>query len=80
MATDGITDAYFPSESSVLKEENWLKFWDKTLRLGDDQHNPPCPEIFEPQVSSKEKADSLLKWLNFWSVGNHDDRTILIVS
>jgi hypothetical protein len=28
---------------------------------------------------NEQAADQLLKWLDFWSKGNHDDRTIAIL-
>ncbi|MDR1658143.1 MAG: protein phosphatase 2C domain-containing protein [Deltaproteobacteria bacterium] len=79
LATDGITDPFFPSEASVSSEKKWVQFWDETLRKGDGE-NPGCPEIYNPTISCDEKAQALRKWLDFWSKGNHDDRTILIVN
>jgi hypothetical protein len=80
LATDGITDAFFPSESSILSEEKWRIFWDKILRSGDDENPSGCPEIYDPQVPLPDKANGLRNWLDFWSKGNHDDRTILIIN
>jgi serine/threonine protein phosphatase PrpC len=78
LVTDGITDAFFPSESATLSEDKWKSFWTKTLREGDGE-NPGCPALFNPAIVPEAKAQALLKWLDFWSKGNHDDRTILIV-
>ncbi|MDR1607973.1 MAG: protein phosphatase 2C domain-containing protein [Deltaproteobacteria bacterium] len=78
LATDGITDPFFPSDACVASEEKWKEFWDKTLKLGDEE-NPGCPKVFDRQVSLEDKAQDLRNWLDFWSKGNHDDRTILIV-
>jgi serine/threonine protein phosphatase PrpC len=78
LASDGITDPYFPSEASVMAPENWLKFWNATLRTGDGE-NPGCPELFDDGMEPQDKAKALRKWLDFWSKGNHDDRTILVV-
>ena len=84
LATDGITDPFFPSEASVKDPEKWLHFWDTTLRIGDAE-NKGCPELFEAAADLKDesvlkgRADALGEWLGFWSKGNHDDRTILIV-
>jgi serine/threonine protein phosphatase PrpC len=75
MATDGITDAFFPSEESTLSGENWIEFWTKTLREGEYG----CPGLFDPSVAPGEQAKALRGWLDFWSKGNHDDRTILII-
>jgi serine/threonine protein phosphatase PrpC len=77
LVTDGVTDPFFPSEKRVLDEAEWRKFWTETLPTGDEDA-PPCPELFDgspPEV----QAAALRRWLDFWSKGNHDDRTILIV-
>ncbi|MDR1872571.1 MAG: protein phosphatase 2C domain-containing protein [Deltaproteobacteria bacterium] len=78
LVSDGVTDPFFPSEASVAQEENWKRFWNQTLKQGDEE-NPGCPKVFEPQTPLAEKAKDLREWLDFWSKGNHDDRTILIV-
>ncbi|UQZ90236.1 hypothetical protein C4J81_13910 [Deltaproteobacteria bacterium Smac51] len=78
LATDGITDPFFPSEKSVVDEARWHDFWSRTLPVGDDDA-PPCPELFQDGSPLDDQALALRRWLNFWSKGNHDDRTILIV-
>ncbi|MDR1576956.1 MAG: protein phosphatase 2C domain-containing protein [Deltaproteobacteria bacterium] len=78
LATDGITDPFFPSDASVASAEKWHEFWNNTLKEGSKE-NPGCPLIFDPQTSLKEKGQDLRKWLDFWSKGNHDDRTLLII-
>jgi serine/threonine protein phosphatase PrpC len=77
LATDGITDPFFPSEEKINDEREWKKFWDFALKQGADG-NPGCPMLFDGSEISK-KQDGLLDWLNFWVQGEHDDRTILIV-
>jgi serine/threonine protein phosphatase PrpC len=81
MMTDGVSDAYFQSDNSLKSPESWKTFWNHVLKHGDDQdeQNKGCPEIFDPSQPLDSKASSLRKWLDFWSTGNHDDRTILIV-
>lgn len=78
LATDGVSDPFFPSEKSVLEEANWRHFWTQVLPVGDADA-PPCPELFDGAAAPPEQAGALRRWLNFWSKGNHDDRTILIV-
>lgn len=78
LVTDGITDAFFPSEKKVLDEAEWRNFWTRTLPIGDAD-TPPCPELYDDQLSLDNQSLALRRWLNFWSKGNHDDRTILIV-
>jgi serine/threonine protein phosphatase PrpC len=78
LMTDGLTDPFFPAEKDVLSEENWRTFWTGILKDGFDG-NPGCPELFDGGLSPEEQSLALCQWLNFWSKGNHDDRTILIV-
>ncbi|MDR0549134.1 MAG: protein phosphatase 2C domain-containing protein [Deltaproteobacteria bacterium] len=78
LVTDGITDPFFPSDANVISPDKWRQFWTKTLKEGDEE-NPGCPKVFDSNTTLEEKGKDLLNWLNFWSKGNHDDRTILIV-
>ncbi|MDR1291108.1 MAG: protein phosphatase 2C domain-containing protein, partial [Planctomycetaceae bacterium] len=79
--TDGITDPFFPSESAVGDEKRWLEFYEQKLRNGcqEEPNAAGCQELFDKTKTPQEKSKSLLSWLDFWSKGNHDDRTILIV-
>ncbi|MDR1485567.1 MAG: protein phosphatase 2C domain-containing protein [Planctomycetaceae bacterium] len=77
--TDGITDPFFPSESAVVDGKRWLEFFDVSLKSGCVEEPDGCPELFDETKEPQQKAEALLKWLDFWSKGNHDDRTILIV-
>jgi hypothetical protein len=79
LVTDGITDPYFPSDEMVGSEDMWKEFWTKILRYGDVE-NPGCPEIYDKNLPNETRSEALRKWLDFWSKGNHDDRTILIVN
>jgi serine/threonine protein phosphatase PrpC len=78
MMTDGTSDPFFPAEKDVASEENWHAFWRETLRKGF-AGNPGCPRAFDDSLPPEERARALLEWLNFWSRGNHDDRTIVLV-
>jgi serine/threonine protein phosphatase PrpC len=78
LMTDGVSDPFFPAEKDVADEKNWHAFWRETLRNGFDD-NPGCPSLFDDSLPPEERAPALRKWLNFWSRGNHDDRTIVIV-
>ncbi|GHV23228.1 hypothetical protein AGMMS49959_15650 [Planctomycetales bacterium] len=79
LVTDGITDPFFPSEAAVGDEARWLEFYEQKLRAGCEEEPRGCPEIFATDKSPDEKAAALLRWLDFWSKGNHDDRTVLTV-
>jgi serine/threonine protein phosphatase PrpC len=65
LATDGITDAKFDTEKQMADITHWDALW---------------AEI-EPSVSHKDLAQGqvdLTKWMDFWSPGNHDDRSIAV--
>ncbi|MDR2612270.1 MAG: protein phosphatase 2C domain-containing protein [Deltaproteobacteria bacterium] len=78
LATDGVTDPYFPSEESILSPEAWKHFWERILREGDGE-NPGCRELFSEDADGSLRQKDLLGWLGFWRKGEHDDRTILVV-
>jgi serine/threonine protein phosphatase PrpC len=67
LMTDGITDPKFETDSNLVKLEKWNELW-------KDLENEV---VFS--YENKVIADQLLKWLDFWSPGNHDDRTIAIL-
>ena len=67
LMTDGITDPMFQTDNNLMKLEKWDEFWEKLSAEVDFNR------------SNKEADKQLLKWMDFWSVGNHDDRTLVIV-
>ncbi|MCB0540264.1 MAG: protein phosphatase 2C domain-containing protein, partial [Bacteroidetes bacterium] len=67
LMSDGITDPKFETDANLLKVEKWNELWQdlsKEVDFSDD---------------NEASADQLLNWLDFWSPGNHDDRTIAIL-
>ncbi|MDR1055210.1 MAG: protein phosphatase 2C domain-containing protein [Prevotellaceae bacterium] len=67
LMTDGITDPKFDTDANLNKIEKWNDLWaDLSSEVNFDARND-------------ETAGQLLKWLDFWSPGNHDDRTIAIL-
>ena len=66
--TDGITDPKFPTDVAFENPDVWEDFWtndlSKEVRLSRD---------------NLELERELLAWLDFWSPGNHDDRTLAIM-
>lgn len=67
LMTDGVTDPKFETDSNLMKVEKWNELWDdltSKVNLSDD---------------NEESKNELMEWLNFWSPGNHDDRTIAIL-
>ncbi len=75
LMTDGVSDAMFQSEKDLNDPEKWAEMYGK-LRQGF-----PNDEIGGVDLTddNEEAKDQLLGWLNFWSRGNHDDRTIAIL-
>lgn len=67
LMTDGISDPFFETDANLAKKEKWDAFWD---------HLSTEVDFIDTQDQSQHQ---LLKWLDFWSPGNHDDRTIAIL-
>jgi serine/threonine protein phosphatase PrpC len=67
LMSDGVTDPKFETDANLLKIDKWNNLWTditQSVNLSDD---------------NQAAADELLNWLDFWSPGNHDDRTIAIL-
>jgi serine/threonine protein phosphatase PrpC len=73
LMTDGIYDAKFVVEANLEKHEKWVGFLED-LNGGNDEN---AKVAFNKDNS--EIANQLSKWMDFWSAGNHDDRTLAIV-
>lgn len=67
LMTDGVTDPKFETDNNLLSLTKWNEFWEDLVK------EVPF-EKRDPSV-----ADALLKWMDFWSPGNHDDRTMMIL-
>ncbi len=61
--TDGVTDAWFETDANIENIAKWNELW---IDLA-------------PSLANNSPAVGLLEWLDFWSPGNHDDRTIAIL-
>lgn len=64
LMTDGVSDANFQTPQGLDDSSEWFRLWRELLGLA---------HAYQPE-------EDLLDWLNFWSRGNHDDRTIAIMS
>lgn len=73
LMTDGIYDAKFVVEANLEKHEKWIEFLED-LNGKNDENNK-----VEFNKDNSEIANQLSKWMDFWSAGNHDDRTLAIV-
>lgn len=72
LMTDGIYDPKFITENKLED----LKAWQNFLKDLDGDNEDNTKVDFE----QGENIDSqLLHWLDFWSKGNHDDRTLAII-
>lgn len=61
LMTDGVTDPKFETDNNLVNVQKWDELWNE----------------LEPILANKDTiSDELLRWLEFWSPGNHDDRTI----
>jgi len=67
LMTDGVSDAKFETDNNLNNSKKWDNLWNE-LNL-------------ETNLELKNEASKakLLNWLDFWSAGNHDDRTIAIL-
>ncbi len=67
LMSDGVTDPIFETEINLNNIDIWHSLWNDMSKTVD----------FSARNESTAKA--LLDWLDFWSPGNHDDRTIVIL-
>jgi serine/threonine protein phosphatase PrpC len=67
LMTDGVTDPKFETDANLLRIEKWNALWEDLSKEVQFLDN------------NETTATQLLNWLNFWSPGNHDDRTIAIL-
>lgn len=75
MMTDGVSDPMFETEVNLTDPRQWDRLWEK-LRDGFPGDNIPGVKLGN---NRPETAVELLNWLDFWSAGNHDDRTIAML-
>jgi hypothetical protein len=63
LMTDGVSDPKFETDRNLENPAYWDALW----------------EELRPVLAGENPSASLLEWLGFWSVGNHDDRTIALL-
>jgi len=73
LMTDGVTDPKFETDANLNRIEKWNELWNDLN--GDNDDNAKVDFTGD----NEQSAEQLLKWLDFWSKGNHDDRTIAIL-
>jgi serine/threonine protein phosphatase PrpC len=73
MMSDGVYDPKFVVESNLSNIKKWKEF------LSDlDGKNEEGIKV-ELNASNPNITKQFEEWINFWSIGNHDDRTLAIV-
>jgi len=73
LMTDGITDPKFQTDANLNKIEKWNDLWKDLSEENEDN------SIIDFTKPTGEIEIDLMNWLDFWSPGNHDDRTIAIL-
>ena len=72
LMTDGIYDPKFVVESKLENVESWKNF----LRDLDGENDDEIKVDFDDDTNIENQ---LSDWMDFWSKGNHDDRTLAII-
>ena len=71
LMTDGVSDPMFETVANLNNPDKWDALWKNITQ--NDEHPVDLSD------DNEDAADQLLGWLDFWSPGNHDDRTIAIL-
>lgn len=67
LMTDGVSDPKFETDSGLADAAKWDAFWDEIRPLIDGSAGD----------AAKERV--LTDWLEFFSPGHHDDRTVAVL-
>lgn len=62
LMTDGVSDPYFETENGLKDKMIWNNLWND----------------IRPNIEHKDPCGQLIKWLDFFVQGHHDDRTIVV--
>jgi len=73
LMTDGIYDPKFSVEANLEKIECWKQFIEDLEGKNADGYKIGISK------DNKEIETQLADWMDFWSPGNHDDRTLAII-
>ena len=73
LMSDGIYDPKFVVESSLPDIKKWKAFLADLDGKNEDNAN------VELSLGNKDIEEQFSVWMDFWSIGNHDDRTLAIV-
>ncbi|MBD5358021.1 MAG: protein phosphatase 2C domain-containing protein [Bacteroides sp.] len=75
LMTDGVSDPMFETDKNLNDYSKWEEFYNR-LQTGFPEDEIGGVNLSDDNENAK---DQLLGWLDFWSQGNHDDRTIAIL-
>lgn len=75
LMSDGVSDPMFETDRNLNTFERWEEFYSR-LKSGFPEDNIAGVDF---SADNGKVKDQLLDWLDFWSPGNHDDRTIAIL-
>lgn len=75
LMSDGVSDPMFETDKNLNDYAKWEEFY-KNLKNGFPEDEIGGVDLSDDNETAK---DQLLSWLDFWSPGNHDDRTIAIL-
>ena len=75
LMSDGVSDPMFETDRNLNDYSKWKEFYDRLLN-GFPEDGIRGVDLSD---DNEEAKDQLLGWLDFWSPGNHDDRTIAIL-
>lgn len=73
LMSDGIYDPKFVVEANLREIQKWREFLEDLGGKNEDRIK------VELKVENKDIVQQFSKWMDFWSPGNHDDRTLAIV-
>ncbi|MBB1285190.1 protein phosphatase 2C domain-containing protein [Flavisolibacter sp. BT320] len=73
LMSDGIYDPKFSVEANLENIKKWQEFFADLQ--GDNEERVGV----ELNADNKDIEQQLSQWMDFWSPGNHDDRTLVIV-
>lgn len=72
LMTDGIYDPKFITENKLEDIESWKAFFEDLDGKNED-------EVKVDFQNDENIDEQLLSWMDFWSKGNHDDRTLAVI-
>jgi hypothetical protein len=73
MMSDGIYDPKFVVEANLPNIKKWEEF---LADLGGKNEDGTAVEL---NADNEKIVTQFSQWMDFWSQGNHDDRTLAIV-